>query len=169
MILASMGYVMNRGRYFELIILGCVLGTCLNAVENNNDWIEMNPLLGPSKAPWTIVYEPKILKEPSELDDLWLNQMEEEEKLDRIFPKYRGMSSYPNYTAMSKSPAVLGFLPPEEDEEGVVIFVKNRNTQDQQQIVCLDIVKHCPFIGCCVRRLISKFFNQEKKQEKYEI
>lgn len=159
---------MSNGRYLKSIMLG--YGLCgfffnfagggmsrldraLIKIEHGppqslpqvSDVIEMQPLLGPTRAgaEWVVYYEPKNDKDWENNDsgyDEWLSHMEEEAACDKIYPTYRAMSTYPQYTAMSVSKPVLE-IPLKADEEGTVRFVKNQNSHEPESTCCDRLVE----------------------------
>jgi len=116
---------------------------------------------------WTVVYEPKKPKDLPKEQDNWIEQMEAEAELDTMFPTYGAMSSYPNYTAMSCSRSVLEFLPPEEDEEGMVLFVKNNKTKTEPKVSCFDILKCYPLIGFRIKIYLYSLLKKEENGSHY--
>ena len=155
---------MSSGRYFEIIVILCC-GFCgvfsSFAGGGEVEYIEMQPLLGPAEVSWAVVYEPKISENP----DFWIEDMEKDlDEMDQVKGKHpilKGMSSYVDYSAISRSPCVLE-IPFGQDENGKVMFVKNNSTKKTPEISCFDMFKQCPFIGCWMKICFNPFLKNGK-------
>lgn len=163
---------MSSGRYFKIILLCC--GVCgilynfagggaskldraIDEIERGpllrtevSEVIEMQPILGP-RGDWVVHYEPRGPGDwegyNSDQDD-WLEYMEEEARLDKRFPKYGAMSSYPQYTVMSVSRYAALELGTIQDEEGMVRFVKNQK-MDEKELICCDKLAYYSWLRKC--------------------
>lgn len=183
-----MGCVMNSGRYFKVIIVSwCACGAFYNFAGGGSsklnrvvaeiesgvpllkrsvpDVIEMRPLLGPtaSGAEWVVHYEPRepeCWQDSDPPQDDWLEHMQEESELNKKFPTYGAMSTYPQYTVMSRSRQVLE-IAPRADEDGMVRFVKN-STKMKSEAFCFDVFKQCFFIGYWVKNCFNPLLRAEQ-------